>query len=218
MSEFETPQAREAEDALHRLLRWQTEGHPSPGSLDALEDIARLRPFLERAELDAVRRCRQDGVSWAEIATRLGVSRQSAWEKWRDIHPDPAAGRRQRTRGSRRTLVKVPSLRGLTYPQAALRLEREGLVAVDEHGLEHSPEAPPAGRVTAHAPETGARVDTGSHVRLVMRDDGGASDLTPPPGEPAPRAAWGLAEPPPEQLFEMASSTRADFGEDPDGP
>ena len=43
-----------------------------------------IRALLETAELHAVSKARSGERSWNEIATALGVSRQSAWEKWRD--------------------------------------------------------------------------------------------------------------------------------------
>lgn len=58
---------------------------PGEGALAALEDIGMLRRLLDRAELVAVRSARRHGKSWAEIATQLGVTRQSAWERWRDL-------------------------------------------------------------------------------------------------------------------------------------
>jgi hypothetical protein len=36
-------------------------------------------------------RARRHGKSWAEIATQLGVTRQSAWERWRDLDDDTGA-------------------------------------------------------------------------------------------------------------------------------
>lgn len=66
------------------------------GSLTALADIGLLRRLLDQAELEAVRTARRRGKSWTEIAVRLGVTRQSAWERWRDLDdtpgPPPAAG------------------------------------------------------------------------------------------------------------------------------
>ncbi|WP_227471745.1 AsnC family protein [Paenarthrobacter sp. YJN-5] len=32
-----------------------------------------------------VKHARKAGLSWAEIATALGVSRQAVWERWHDI-------------------------------------------------------------------------------------------------------------------------------------
>jgi hypothetical protein len=61
----------------------QTDGGES--ALDALADVGQVRRLLDQAELVAVRTARRHGKSWAEIATRLGVTRQSAWERWRDL-------------------------------------------------------------------------------------------------------------------------------------
>jgi hypothetical protein len=54
-------------------------------ALDALADIGMVRRLLDHVELASVRAARRDGKSWAEIATNLGVTRQSAWERWRDL-------------------------------------------------------------------------------------------------------------------------------------
>jgi len=79
--------------AWSRLKGWH-QGAPSavPGraadgesALDALADVGQIRRLLDQAELVAVRTARRQGKSWAEIATRLGVTRQSAWERWRDL-------------------------------------------------------------------------------------------------------------------------------------
>ncbi|WP_458114598.1 helix-turn-helix domain-containing protein [Arthrobacter sp. R1-13] len=32
-----------------------------------------------------MRQARKAGLSWTEIATALGVTRQSAWERWREL-------------------------------------------------------------------------------------------------------------------------------------
>jgi hypothetical protein len=60
-------------------------------ALDALSDVGTLRRLLDQAELDAVRTARGQRRSWAEIAIRLGVTRQSAWERWRDLDEDASA-------------------------------------------------------------------------------------------------------------------------------
>jgi len=79
--------------AWSRLKSWH-QGAPSAGpgqaddgksALDALADVGQVRRLLDQAELVAVRTARRHGKSWAEIATRLGVTRQSAWERWRDL-------------------------------------------------------------------------------------------------------------------------------------
>jgi transposase-like protein len=77
--------------AWERLDGWDQDGavpgHPDDGdgALAALSDIGTVRRLLDQAELAAVRTARRHGKSWAEIATRLGVTRQSAWERWRDL-------------------------------------------------------------------------------------------------------------------------------------
>ena len=50
----------------------------------ALEDIRFVRALLDTAERNAVRAARHHGRSWTDVASALGVSRQSAWERWRD--------------------------------------------------------------------------------------------------------------------------------------
>lgn len=84
--------------AWERLNGWHQDspsaapGHPDDGSsaVEALADIGLVRHLLDQAELIAVRTARRHGKSWAEIATKLGVTRQSAWERWRDLDADVA--------------------------------------------------------------------------------------------------------------------------------
>jgi hypothetical protein len=86
---------RRAYDRLAAWHRGTSESGTSDAgenALDALTDIGALRRHLEQAELTAVRAARRQGKSWAEIATRLGITRQSAWERWRDLDEGPADG------------------------------------------------------------------------------------------------------------------------------
>ncbi|HEY3925626.1 MAG TPA: PASTA domain-containing protein [Acidothermaceae bacterium] len=62
------------------------------GALAALADVGFVRHLLDQAELVAVRTARRHGKSWAEIATKLGVTRQSAWERWRELDEAPSEG------------------------------------------------------------------------------------------------------------------------------
>jgi len=85
----------EGRDAWQRLLEWY--GNVSPlhgldgdGALAALADTGLVRRLLDQVEFEAVRAARRRGKSWAEIAVRLGVTRQSAWERWREV--DDVAG------------------------------------------------------------------------------------------------------------------------------
>lgn len=50
----------------------------------ALGDVQLLRRLLDLAEMNAVRAARQAGASWTDVAAMLGVSRQSAWARWRE--------------------------------------------------------------------------------------------------------------------------------------
>lgn len=88
--------------AWERLDGWHVDGRPGAssssgpghaddgdGALAALADVGFVRHLLDQAELVAVRTARRHGKSWAEIATKLGVTRQSAWERWRELDEAP---------------------------------------------------------------------------------------------------------------------------------
>ena len=77
--------------AWARLNGWHQQPSASPGhagdghaALKALEDIRFVRALLDIAERHAVRTARSHEKSWTDVASALGVSRQSAWERWRD--------------------------------------------------------------------------------------------------------------------------------------
>ena len=154
--------------AWARLNGWHQDGpavttggksHPDDGdqALDALGDVGLVRRLLDQAELVAVRTARRHGKSWAEIATRLGVTRQSAWERWRDLDtaagggPGPAPERpsarvdesttssgpvpaevleRAARAMRRRSSVRVPNVVGLQWNEAREVLLRAGLIGV----------------------------------------------------------------------------------------
>jgi hypothetical protein len=52
--------------------------------------IQEIRQKLDRNELSTVKQARQVGMSWTEIATPVGVSRQVAWERWHEVDADVA--------------------------------------------------------------------------------------------------------------------------------
>jgi hypothetical protein len=52
------------------------------GDVDALADMTGLATELDEAISQAVIGLRKAGYSWAEIAGRLGVSRQAAQQRW----------------------------------------------------------------------------------------------------------------------------------------
>ena len=52
------------------------------GDIEALADLIRLSTDVEDAIRSAVIGLREFGYSWADIATRLGVTRQAAQQRW----------------------------------------------------------------------------------------------------------------------------------------
>jgi hypothetical protein len=54
------------------------------GDVDGLADLLSLAGELDRAIDAAVQGLREAGYSWGEIASRLGVSRQAAQQRWGD--------------------------------------------------------------------------------------------------------------------------------------
>ena len=68
------------------------------GDDDGLASLVRHRrcaPHAGPSGISGRSNCPAHGKSWAEIATHLGVTRQSAWERWRDLDDSP---RRRRVR------------------------------------------------------------------------------------------------------------------------
>ena len=53
--------------------------------LTTLQAIQQVRQNCDTTELKTVRYARKAGLSWTEIAISLGVTRQSAWERWHEI-------------------------------------------------------------------------------------------------------------------------------------
>jgi len=47
--------------------------------------IQEVRQTCDHTELTTVKYARKAGLSWTEIAGALGVTRQSAWERWHEI-------------------------------------------------------------------------------------------------------------------------------------
>lgn len=54
---------------------------------EGLRAAAEARKMVERQQDAAVRRARVAGLTWAEIATHLGVSKQAAHRKYRGRMP-----------------------------------------------------------------------------------------------------------------------------------
>src|SRR4051794_14346836 len=52
------------------------------GDVEALAELVALSADIDQAITDAVNGLRGFGYSWAEIAARLGVTRQAAQQRW----------------------------------------------------------------------------------------------------------------------------------------
>jgi len=50
-----------------------------------LRCVQEIRSKCDQTEVGTVREARKAGLSWTEIAGALGVTRQAAWERWREL-------------------------------------------------------------------------------------------------------------------------------------
>ena len=213
---------QDGRQAWERLFAWhQRHGdRPDDGdaALTALSDIGAVRRLLEQAELEAVRAARGAGRAWAEIATGLGITRQSAWEKWRDLDDTPPARaatatalepdvdraiaraaeavlgratRRAAKRAGSREPCVVPDVVGLTFDEARAVLFGARLVAVgpDPDGPSRGALGWPRGVVVKQDPSPGAVLPAGSPVTVWLDSGGGAGDREPRRPRPTPKSA-----------------------------
>lgn len=214
------PAWSEAQRAWRRLLKRAAETTSRDGgehALHALSDISMVRRLLDQAELSAVRTARRHAKSWAEIATNLGVTRQSAWERWRELddtgpvggaseasamaHPEAqaravAAASMEQVE-ARTKPVTVPDVIGLTVDEARRVLTEAGFIAAAHiPGAAPDPDLPPDGTVVDQVPEAGARRRPGSSITLwIERGDGSAGVREPRRPGPSPREAFAENDP-----------------------
>ncbi|SNQ49307.1 PASTA domain containing protein [Frankia canadensis] len=211
---------QEARRAFERLEAARSR-QDAEAALTALSDVGLLRRLLDQAELDAVRAARRGRRSWTEIAVRLGVTRQSAWERWRDLDELESGGKAAAASDAeaaaslepagldllpadivgraakmlrRRSSVVVPDVVGMSWEAAVARLVEVGLVGVQPDAADLPPDiVPPRGVVTDQSPESGARVPAGSMVTLWLNRGGGSAGVREPrrPG-PSPRSARAM--------------------------
>lgn len=87
---------------------------PTPDRLLALRSVSVLLGSKRAATVVAAR---AEGFSWAEIADRLGMSRQSVWERYGneggDVPPS-ARGRRHRDRGGQATFSSCAAYKAVS--------------------------------------------------------------------------------------------------------
>jgi hypothetical protein len=209
----------QARQAWRRLAASGKRPGEDDDGLASLSDIGVVRRMLDQAELAAVRTARSHGRSWAEIATHLGVTRQSAWERWRDLDDSPRGepplssestalndaaaqllemGARERRRASK---VLVPNVVGLEWIEARDVLAGKGLVAINVHPDTPTGLGSQGWVVTDQSPESGAMVRAGSVVRLWIRGDGDAGVREPRRPRPTPRSAREMLPEPRDQAI-----------------
>lgn len=202
----------EGQNAWRRLTAWTRQvGPDGDRALTALSDVGQLRRLLDHAEFEAVRIARRHRRSWSEIAMRLGMTRQSAWERWRDIDDapdptqDPSPGTDRETVDlvlaardrRRRSTIAVPNVVGLPWNEARDRLMARGLVIAspDPDGPPLTADGWPSGVVTDQSPESGATIPPGSSVTVWLgRGRGGGSGVREP-RRPKPTPQTGRAVP-----------------------
>lgn len=202
----------QARQAWRRLASSEGPSADDDG-LASLSDIGVVRRMLDQAELAAVRTARLRGRSWAEIATHLGITRQSAWERWRDLDDAPRESQPRReppgladtaahlvemsVREQRRaSKVLVPNVVGLEWSEAQKVLSGEGLAAINAQPDAAIDLGSGGWIVTDQSPESGARVPAGSDVRLWLRGDGDAGVREPRRPRPTPQSGHEMAPEP----------------------
>ena len=166
---------------------------PRAGSraVEALADVALLRHLLAQAELAAVRTARRQGRPWAEIATSLGITRQSAWERWRDLDTDDVTATASNPAEvldtvaaelvTRHDDVTVPGVVGMTWPRAQELLRGVGLLAEPAGDLDLVvADHPDDWTVHDQKPEGGERVELGTTVFLWLRRGPGEAGVREP--------------------------------------
>jgi hypothetical protein len=81
---------------VHRVLRAYAR-RVARGDIDAIGDLAAIAGEADRAMRQAVAGLRKAGYSWADIGTRLGVTKQAAQQRWgSDPGPRPQGAARPR--------------------------------------------------------------------------------------------------------------------------
>ena len=90
---------------------------PTADRLVALRSVAVL---LGSRRASTVLAARAEGMSWQDIAGRLGMSRQSVWDRYAaEDHdpPPPARGRRPRARDATHTFSNCAAYKAVTTPR-----------------------------------------------------------------------------------------------------
>jgi hypothetical protein len=73
-------------------LRLRTLGDWDSNPVDALRECCRAETALEKAMLETVGKAREEGHSWTEIGDALGVTKQTAWQRFSGGMRHPITG------------------------------------------------------------------------------------------------------------------------------
>jgi hypothetical protein len=68
---------------LRRVIRAYSR-RVAAGDIEAITTMAALADYLEDATRQAITGLRDTGYSWADVALRLGITRQGAQQRWGD--------------------------------------------------------------------------------------------------------------------------------------
>ena len=71
---------------LRRVIRAYSR-RVAAGDIEAITEMASLADHLDQAIRDAITGLRGYGYSWADIALRLGITRQGAQQRWGTTAP-----------------------------------------------------------------------------------------------------------------------------------
>jgi hypothetical protein len=73
-------------------LRLRTLGDWDSNPVDALRECCRAETALEKAMWETVGKAREEGHSWTEIGDALGVTKQTAWQRFSEGMRHPITG------------------------------------------------------------------------------------------------------------------------------
>jgi hypothetical protein len=91
-----TPRVRIAGEG--KRLRLRTVGDWDAHPLDALRECRGVATALEKALWQTVHKARDSGHSWADIGAALGITKQTAWERFTGDMRHPITAERMERR------------------------------------------------------------------------------------------------------------------------
>jgi hypothetical protein len=99
--------ARTADEMIRTAEKMlgEARGH---AALERLGDLEAARKLADDAYVETVRELHRGGMSWTDVGQLLGMTRQAAWERFRESgSPSPNQEDRRRREGRKRTAQMV---------------------------------------------------------------------------------------------------------------